>query len=130
MSGSSVGSKEIPKELGEVSFDAADGLGTIYSPIVITSGSEITFDEFAIGTSKGVIGVGADGAAELARPLRKMLAYAQSKGAEKSTLTGRYASPESYKLGIGSFDNVSQNFSFSFPMTKEGLRGFLKGVGQ
>ncbi|MCH5654456.1 hypothetical protein, partial [Pseudomonas syringae] len=94
MSGSSVGSKEIPKELGEVSFDAADGLGTIYSPIVITSGSEITFDEFAIGTSKGVIGVGADGAAELARPLRKMLAYAQSKGAEKSTLTGRYASPE------------------------------------
>ncbi|MDF5890511.1 hypothetical protein [Pseudomonas syringae] len=62
--------------------------------------------------------------------MKKMLAYAQSQGAEKITLTGRYASPEGYKLGVGSFDNVSQNFSFSFPMTKEGLREFLKGVGQ
>ncbi|OAE10409.1 hypothetical protein AZH11_27125 [Pseudomonas simiae] len=69
------------------------------------SGSEITFDEFAIGTSKGFIGVGADGAAELAGPLKKMLAYAQSQGAGKITLTGRYASPEGSKLGTGSFDN-------------------------
>jgi len=113
-----------------VSFDAANGVGTIYSPRVTMSGSEITFDEFAIGTSKGFIGVGADGAAELAGPLKKMLAYAQSQGAEKITLTGRYASPEGSKLGTGSFDNVNQNFSFSFPATKEGLRDFLTGVGQ
>ncbi|WP_055128255.1 polymorphic toxin-type HINT domain-containing protein [Pseudomonas mediterranea] len=124
------GAKEIPKELGKVSFDAANGVGTIYSPRVTMSGSEITFDEFAIGTSKGFIGVGADGAAELAGPLKKMLAYAQSQGAEKITLTGRYASPEGSKLGTGSFDSVNQNFSFSFPATKEGLRDFLKGVGQ
>ena len=124
------GAKEIPKELGKVSFDAANGVGTIYSPRVTMSGSEITFDEFAIGTSKGFIGVGADGAAELAGPLKKMLAYAQSQGAGKITLTGRYASPEGSKLGTGSFDNVNQNFSFSFPATKEGLRDFLKGVGQ
>lgn len=59
-----------------------------------------------------------------------MPAYAQSQGAEKITLAGRYASPEGSKLGNGSFDNVNQNFSFSFPATKEGLRDFLKGVGQ
>ncbi|TFF14543.1 hypothetical protein EXW72_03900 [Pseudomonas sp. BCA14] len=52
------------------------------------------------------------------------------QGAGKITLTGRYASPEGSKLGTGSFDNVNQNFSFSFPATKEGLRDFLKEVGQ
>lgn len=82
-----------------LSFDAANGAGTIYSPRVTMSGSEITFDEFAIGTSKGFIGVGADGAAELAGPMKKMLAYAQSLGAEKITLTGRYASQKVLCLG-------------------------------
>lgn len=97
--GGAGGAKEIPKELGKVSFDAANGVGTIYSPRVTMSGSEITFDEFPIGTSKGFIGVGADGAAELTGPLKKMLAYAQSQGAEKITLTGRYASRTALSLG-------------------------------
>lgn len=32
-----------------MSFDAANGVGAIYSPRVTMSGSEITFDEFASG---------------------------------------------------------------------------------
>lgn len=31
-------------------------------------------------------------------------------------------------LGMGSVDNVKQNFSFSFLATREGLKGFLKGL--
>jgi hypothetical protein len=105
-------------------------VGTIYSPRVTLSNSEITFDDFAVGASKGFIGVGADGAAELVGPLKKMLAYAQSQGAETITLKGRYASPEGSMLGTGSPNNLNQSFSFSFPATKDGLKGFLKGIGQ
>lgn len=116
--------------MGKASFDAANGVGTLYSPKVTLSKNEITFNDFAVGTSKGFIGVGADGAAELVGPLKKMLAYAQAQGAEKITLKGRYASPEGSMLGTGSPSNVSQNFSFSFPATGEGLKEFLKGIGQ
>ncbi|MEN1613781.1 hypothetical protein AAIH27_34070, partial [Pseudomonas aeruginosa] len=59
------GPKEIPKDLGKVSFDASNGVGTIYSPRVTLNSGEIIFDGFSVGTSKGLIGVGADGAAEL-----------------------------------------------------------------
>lgn len=72
--------------------------------------------------------MGTDGAAELVGPLKKMLNYAQSQGAERITLKGRYATEEGAMLGTGSVDNVKQNFSFSFPATREGLRGFLKGL--
>lgn len=124
------GAKGIPKDLGKASFDAANGVGTIYSPKVTLNNSEIIFDEFAVGTSKGFIGVGADGAAELVGPLKKMLSYAQSQGAKTITLRGRYASPEGSMLGTGSINNVNQNFSFSFPATKDGLKEFLKGIGK
>ncbi|WP_156338070.1 hypothetical protein, partial [Pseudomonas sp. MIACH] len=98
--------KGIPKDLGKASFDAANGVGTIYSPKVTLNNNEIIFDEFAVGTSKGFFGVGADGAAELVGPLKKMLAYSQSQGAKTITLRGRYASPEGSMLGTGSINNV------------------------
>jgi filamentous hemagglutinin len=122
--------KGIPKDLGKASFDAANGVGTIYSPKVTLNNREIVFDEFAVGTSKGFIGVGPDGASELVGPLKKMLSYAQSHGAETITLKGRYASPEGSLLGTGSVNNINQNFSFSFPATKDGLKEFLKGIGK
>ena len=58
-----------------MSFDAADNRGTIYSPKVTLSDREIIFDEFAVGMSKGFTGYRADGAPELAGPLKRMLAY-------------------------------------------------------
>lgn len=122
--------KGIPKDLGKASFDAANGVGTIYSPKVTLNNREIVFDEFAVGTSKGFIGVGPDGASELVGPLKKKLSYAQSHGAETITLKGRYASPEGSLLGTGSVNNINQNFSFSFPATKDGLKEFLKGIGK
>ncbi|WP_339070907.1 hemagglutinin repeat-containing protein [Pseudomonas idahonensis] len=121
-------SKNTSKNLGSASFDAANGIGTIYSPKVSLSNGEIIFNDFSVGTSKGYFGYGPDGAAELVGPLKQMLNYAQSQGAEKITLKGRYATEEGAMLGTGSVDNVKQNFSFSFPATREGLKGFLKGL--
>jgi len=37
--------------------------------------------------------------------------------------------PEGSMLGTGSHNNLNQSFSFSFPATKDGLKGFLKGIG-
>ncbi|MGE8412843.1 MAG: hemagglutinin repeat-containing protein, partial [Pseudomonas sp.] len=121
-------SKSTSKNLGSASFDAANGIGTIYSPKVRLSNGEIIFNDFSVGTSKGYFGYGPDGAAELVGPLKQMLNYAQSQGAERITLKGRYATEEGAMLGTGSVDNVKQNFSFSFPATREGLKGFLKGL--
>ncbi|MEA8422579.1 DUF637 domain-containing protein, partial [Pseudomonas aeruginosa] len=124
------GPKEIPKDLGKVSFDASNGVGTIYSPRVTLNSGEIIFDGFSVGTSKGLIGVGADGAAELVGPLRKMLSYSQSQGAQTITLKGHYASEQGSMLGTGSVNNVNQKFSFSFPATTDGLKAFLKELGK
>ncbi len=118
------------KDLGSKSFDAANGVGTIYSPKVTLSEGEIIFDDFAVGTKKGFFNMGEDGAAELVGPLKRMIAYAQAEGAETVTLRGRYASEEGSMLGTGSTNNVNQKFSFSFPATREGLMEFLKGVGK
>lgn len=63
-------------------------------------------------------------------PLKEMLSYAQSQGAETITLKGRYASDQGSMLGTGSPNNINQDFSFSFPATRDGLKGFLKGIGQ
>ncbi|HFH2991312.1 TPA: hypothetical protein ACGJSM_006443, partial [Pseudomonas aeruginosa] len=118
------------KDLGKVSFDASNGVGTIYSPRVTLNSGEIIFDGFSVGTSKGLIGVGADGAAELVGPLRKMLSYSQSQGAQTITLKGHYASEQGSMLGTGSVNNVNQKFSFSFPATTDGLKAFLKELGK
>ncbi|MBC3421761.1 hypothetical protein [Pseudomonas sp. RW3S2] len=115
------------KDLGKISFDAANGVGTIYSPKVTLKAGEVIFDDFAVGTSKGFIGHGSDGAAELVGPLKELLAYTQAKGGETVTLRGYYASEEGAALGAG---KVGEKFSFSFPATKEGLREFLKGLEQ
>lgn len=93
-------------------------------------GDEVAFHELAIGTSLGYIGYGPEGAAELVGPLKFLLAYAQSHGAKTIMLTGRYAAGHGSKLGAGTIDNVNSNFSFSFPATKSGLMGFLKGLGK
>ncbi|MBP5101171.1 hypothetical protein, partial [Pseudomonas protegens] len=73
-------SKNTSKNLGSASFDAANGIGTIYSPKVSLSNGEIIFNDFSVGTSKGYFGYGPDGAAELVGPLKQMLNYAQSQG--------------------------------------------------
>ncbi|MDR2307115.1 MAG: filamentous hemagglutinin N-terminal domain-containing protein [Paucimonas sp.] len=114
-------------DLGKVSFDAANGVGTIYSPKVTMNAGEVIFDDFAVGTSKGFIGYGPDGASELVGPLKKLLEYTQSQGAKTVTLKGYYASEEGAALGAG---KVGEKFSFSFPSTKEGLRDFLRGLKQ
>lgn len=121
------GPKEVTKDLGKVSFDAANNVGTIYSPKVGLKGGEIIFDDFSVGTSKGFIGVGSEGAAELVGPLKQMLKYAQAQGAKTVTLRGYYATEEGAALGAG---KVGEKFSFSFPATNEGLRSFLKGLGK
>lgn len=72
------------KDLGKISFDAANGVGTIYSPKVTLKAGEVIFDDFAVGTSKGFIGHGSDGAAELVGPLKELLAYTQAKGGRLS----------------------------------------------
>ncbi|EIK60055.1 hypothetical protein [Pseudomonas lactis] len=115
----------VATDLGKVSFDAANGVGTIYSPKVTMNAGEVIFDDFAVGTSKGFIGYGPDGASELVGPLKKLLEYTQSQGAKTVTLKGYYASEEGAALGAG---KVGEQFSFSFPATKEGLRDFLKGL--
>ncbi|WP_156315968.1 hypothetical protein [Pseudomonas sp. Pf153] len=114
-----------PFFLGEVSFDAANGVGTIYSPKVTINAGEVVFDDFAIGTSKGFIGYGPDGAAELVGPLKKLIEYMQAQGGKTVTLRGYYASEEGAALGAG---KVGDRFSFSFPATNDGLRSFLRGL--
>lgn len=39
-------------DLGKVSFDAANGVETIYSPKVTMNAGEVIFDDFAVSTSK------------------------------------------------------------------------------
>ncbi len=55
-----------------------------------------------------------------------MLDYAQSQGAERITLNGRYATEEGAMLGTGSVDNVKKNFSFSFPRYPRRVKRVLK----
>ncbi|CAI8812310.1 hypothetical protein EMIT0347P_20358 [Pseudomonas sp. IT-347P] len=116
---------QIPVDLGKVNFYAANDIGSIYSPKVSMIGTDVIFDDLAIGTSKGFLGVGPDGAAELVGPLKKMLEYTQSKGGQNITFRGYFASEEGAALGGG---EVGQKFSYTFPATREGLREFLKGL--
>ncbi len=117
----------VATDLGKVSFDAANGVGTIYSPKVTKNAGEVIFDDFAVGTSKGFIGYGPDGASELVGPLKRLLGYTQAQGGKTVTLKGHYASEEGAALGAG---KVGEKFNFSFPATKEGLKDFLKGLRQ
>lgn len=57
-------------DLGKVSFDAANGVGTIYFPKVTMNAGEVIFDDFAVGTSKGFMGYGPDGGSELVAALK------------------------------------------------------------
>lgn len=83
--------KNISKNLGFASFDAANGIGIIYSPKVSLNNGEIVFNDFSVGTSEGDFGYWPAGAAELVGPLKQMFNDAQSQGAEKINLKGRYA---------------------------------------
>lgn len=44
--------------MGSASFDAANGIGTIYSPKVSLSNGEIIFNDFSVGASKGCFAYG------------------------------------------------------------------------
>ncbi|CAN7552510.1 DUF637 domain-containing protein [Pseudomonas sp. LjRoot263] len=113
------------KDLGRVSFNAANDVGTLYSPKVTLNSTEIIFNDFSVGTSKGFIGVGADGAAELVGPLKKLVEYSQAQGAKTVTFKGYYATEEGASLGGG---KVGEKFSLSFPATNDGLKEFLRGL--
>jgi filamentous hemagglutinin len=117
--------EHVPVDLGKVTFYAANDVGSIYAPKVSMIGTNVIFDDLAIGTSKGFMGYGPDGAAELVGPLKKLLEYTQSKGGQSVTFRGYFASEEGAALGGG---QVGERFSYSFPATKEGLREFLKGL--
>lgn len=49
------------------------------------SAGEVIFDDFAVGTSRGFIGYGPSGAAELVGPPKKLLEYTQSQGGRTIT---------------------------------------------
>jgi len=113
-------------DLEKVSFNAVNGVETIYSPKVTVNAGEVIFDDFAVGTSKGFIGYGPDGASELVRPVNKApRIHSVSKGAKTVTLKGYYASEEGAALGGG---KVSDKFSFIFQLPEKDLETFLKGL--
>ena len=45
----------VAADLGKISFDAANGVGSIYSPQVTMNAGEVIFDDFAVGASKGLL---------------------------------------------------------------------------
>jgi filamentous hemagglutinin len=92
---------------------------------VTLNSTEIIFNDFSVGTSKGFIGVGADGAAELVGPLKKLVEYSQAQGAKTVTFKGYYATEEGASLGGG---KVGEKFSLSFPATNDELKEFLRGL--
>jgi len=106
-------------ELGAVSFNAANGVGQLFSPKVIRSGTQIVFEDFAVGTQQGLLGFGTKGASELAGPLQKLVNFSQQQGAKQITLTGKYVTEEGARLGGG---RVGETFSFTFDASKEGLK--------
>jgi hypothetical protein len=66
-----------------------------------------------------------------------MLDYAQSQGAERITLNGRYATEEGAMLGTVRKERcwvrvvwimLRKIFPSVSPATREGLKGFLKGL--
>lgn len=76
----------VTADLGKVSFDAANGVGSIYSPKVTMNAGEVIFDDFAVSTSKGFIGYGPNGASELVGPLKKLLKHTRPQGARQLPL--------------------------------------------
>lgn len=84
----------------------------MYFPKVTMNAGEVIFDDFTVGTSKGFIGNGPGGAAELVGPLKKLLQYIQSQGGKTVTIKGCYASEVGAALGAG---KVGEQLSFSFP---------------
>lgn len=113
------------KYLGSTSFYAKNGIGNLYSPSVLLKGGEIIFKDFAVGTSRGLIGIGEKGASELYGPLKQLAEFAQETGAKTISLQGRYVTEEGAALGGGV---IGDSFSFSFAASKEGLRQFIRGL--
>lgn len=113
------------KELGGRLFTASNGIGTLGSLKILQRGDNIIFDDFTVGTARGMLGAGQKGATELVGPLRELLRFSQQNGAKTITLNGKFVTDEGAALGRGV---VGDSFSFSFPATQEGLRTFLGGL--
>ncbi|MEZ0196954.1 hypothetical protein Q1Z72_25830 [Pseudomonas qingdaonensis] len=73
----------------------------MYFPKVTMNAGEVIFDDFTVGASKGFIGNGPGGAAELVGPLKKLLQHTQSQGGKTVTIKGCYASEVGAALGAG-----------------------------
>jgi filamentous hemagglutinin len=114
------------KALGSVSFSAVNGIGQLYSPSVLLSGSTAIFNDFSVGTARGFMGLGAKGAAELLGPMRELIKYAQQAGAKQITLAGKYVTEEGARLGGG---KIGESFSHTFEASASGLKSFIKQLG-
>lgn len=110
------------KALGSASFSAANGIGQLYSPNVVLSGSTMIFNDFAVGTARGFMGLGAKGAAELLGPMRQLVEFAQQAGAKQITLSGKYVTEEGAQLGGG---KIGETFSYTFDATADGLKSLI-----
>jgi hypothetical protein len=110
-------------ELGTASFTAKNGVGLLYSPKVVISGNNIVFTDFAVGTARGMLGIGERGGAELLGPLRQLVAYSQQQGAKTITLSGRYVTEEGARLGGG---QVGSKFSYTFSANEAGIKNLFE----
>ena len=115
------------KYFGKFNVAAANDIGQVYSPSVYMIGKNITFSDFAVGTARGFLGSGAKGAAELLGPMKELVAFSRTQGAETITLTGKYATEEGAALGGG---KIGQEFSFTFDASLDGFKEFLKRLGK
>jgi len=114
------------RSLGKFNVAAKNGVGQVFSPAVSMQGKTITFADFSIGTSRGFIGFGEKGAAELLGPMKELVEYSRAQGAELITLSGKYATEEGAALGGG---RVGEAFSYTFEASRDGLKEFLKRLG-
>jgi filamentous hemagglutinin len=110
-----------------VLFSAKNGIGQPYSTKAVLAGDTLTLNGFAIGTARGLMGMGTKGAAEMLRPMRDLVRFGQRRGAKIITLNGRYVTEEGARLGAGKVDDT---FSFSFSTDEAGLRQLLQQLGR
>jgi len=116
-----------PRVLGKASFTAKNGIGQIYSPEAVLAGDTLILNDLAVGTARGLIGVGSKGAAELLGPMRELVRFGQQNGARVITINGRYVSEEGAALGGG---KVGDTFSFTFTADEAGLRQLIQQLGR
>ena len=108
--------------LGPISFYAKNGVGNLYSPNVVLSNENLKFTDFAVGTERGLMGIGKEGATELIGPMRQLIKFAETLGAKTVTFEGKYATEEGAKLGGG---KVGESFSFTFPASEDGFKELI-----